>query len=211
LASGISIDWTYGEQGVYSWTVELRPTDFFPGFELPANQILPTAEENFAGILELANFTITIADGDYNLDGSYDCADADALVAAILNGSNKYEYDLTGDGLLDNSDMMQWLSNAGEAMLSADSSFLTGDADLNGVVDGADFVAWNANKFLPTASYCDGDFNTDGIVDGQDFVIWNAFKFQSSDTLAVPEPAGLCLLLLCSLNLIRKHRASLMR
>ena len=33
-----------------------------------------------------------------------------------------------------------------------------------------------------------GDFNADGIVDGPDFLIWNAFKFQSSDGTAIESP-----------------------
>ena len=82
LASGISIDWTYGDQGVYSWTVELRPRGF-PGFELPPNQIVPTVEENFAGLFELFDFTMAVTDGDYNVDGTYDCADVELLMDAI--------------------------------------------------------------------------------------------------------------------------------
>ena len=191
-ASGVSIDWTYGDQGVYSWTVELRPESFFPGFELPPEEIVPAAEENFAAFLSMAENTIAIARGDFDLDGSYTCADADALVAAIQNGSHQYQFDLTGDGSLDNADMLQWISNG---------EFLPGDADLDGEVNGNDFLTWNAHKFQSVDSWCDGDFNTDGFVDGQDFLVWNAFKFQSADVSAVPEPAGMiagcCLGLLC--------------
>ena len=55
------------------------------------------------------------------------------------------------------------------------------DANLDGFVDGLDFIEWNANKFTPVAEWCAGDFNADGFVDGLDFIIWNANKFQSSD------------------------------
>jgi murein tripeptide amidase MpaA len=54
IASGSSVDWAYGARGVYSYTVELRDTGTF-GFILPPDQIIPTAEENFAGVMTLAD------------------------------------------------------------------------------------------------------------------------------------------------------------
>ncbi|KAG0082589.1 carbamoyl-phosphate synthase (glutamine-hydrolyzing) cpa2 [Podila epicladia] len=54
-ASG-SLDWTYGEAGVkYSYAVELRDTGKH-GFLLPEDQILPSAEETYAGFQHLVNF-----------------------------------------------------------------------------------------------------------------------------------------------------------
>ena len=47
--SGGSDDWAYGALGVkYSYCVELRDKGYH-GFLLPADQILPTAVETFAG------------------------------------------------------------------------------------------------------------------------------------------------------------------
>jgi murein tripeptide amidase MpaA len=57
VASGSSVDFAYGDQGVFSWTTELRDTGEF-GFILPADQIIPTGEENFAGIMVLAAETL---------------------------------------------------------------------------------------------------------------------------------------------------------
>lgn len=57
LASGGSVDWAYGDQGVFSYTIELRDTGAF-GFILPADQIIPTGEENFAAIMALAAETL---------------------------------------------------------------------------------------------------------------------------------------------------------
>ena len=70
---------------------------------------------------------------------------------------------------------------AGEANLGSGRRYLAGDANLDGVVDGQDFIAWNNNKFSNTAAWGAGDFNADGAVDGQDFIIWNNNKFQTSD------------------------------
>ncbi len=64
-----------------------------------------------------------------------------------------------------------------------------GDANLDGAVDGADFLLWNDNKFSPSGAWGQGDFNADGTTDGADFLLWNEFKFQSADdVVVVPEP-----------------------
>ncbi len=57
LAAGNAVDWVYGGAGVHSWTIELRP-DGSPGFLLPADEILPTSEENWAGVIALAQSTV---------------------------------------------------------------------------------------------------------------------------------------------------------
>lgn len=56
LASGTCSDWTYS-QSIFGYTVELRPSSFGGGgFELPADQILPTAQENLAAALTMADW-----------------------------------------------------------------------------------------------------------------------------------------------------------
>ncbi|MCC6907898.1 MAG: hypothetical protein IT430_08175 [Phycisphaerales bacterium] len=52
-SSGVMQDYTYAERAAWGFTFELRDTGQF-GFLLPANQILPTAEEIFAGAIHLA-------------------------------------------------------------------------------------------------------------------------------------------------------------
>lgn len=52
-AAGDSSDWFFGSRGVTSFTVELRDTGSF-GFVLPADQIIPTGAESFAGLLTFA-------------------------------------------------------------------------------------------------------------------------------------------------------------
>ncbi|KAF9186279.1 Carboxypeptidase A4 [Haplosporangium sp. Z 767] len=55
-ASGGSLDWTYGVAGVkYSFAVELRDQGRH-GFLLPEEEIIPSSEETFAGVLQLVNF-----------------------------------------------------------------------------------------------------------------------------------------------------------
>ncbi len=83
---------------------------------------------------------------------------------------------------------------------------LAGDADGDGVVDGNDFIIWNANKFTSGTDWLTGDFDGDGFTDGNDFILWNANKF-SSVTLprAVPEPTGIAGLLIASIAFMRRR------
>ena len=145
--------------------------------------------------------------GDFNNDGSYDCADIDALTSAIAQGTNNSTYDLTGDSLVNDADLTSWLTEAGAENLPTGDSYLRGDMNLDGTVDGQDFLTWNDNKFTSNSAWCSGDVNADGSVDGQDFVIWNDNKFQTADVgrnitwrdnmTTVPEPnaAFMCLLM----------------
>jgi hypothetical protein len=119
-------------------------------------------------------------DGDFNDDGLFDCLDIDRLVAEIASLNNNLLFDMTGDGIVDLADRDAWLSQAGEINLGPGRAYLLGDANLDGVVDGRDFVIWNINKFSSTPAWCNGDFNADGVVDGRDFVLWNAHKFQEA-------------------------------
>ncbi len=126
-------------------------------------------------------------DGDFNNDGSYTCVDVDALVAEIASGTNDATYDLNSDLLVDEDDLATWLAVAGAANLPSHNSYLLGDANLDGFVDGQDFLVWNTHKFTAVAAWCAGDFNADGLVDGLDFLTWNANKFQSSFDVPVAQ------------------------
>jgi len=65
LFSGNTIDWSYGELGIYSFGIELRPITFDQGgFRLPANQITPTCVENLPAALYLISF----AAADYGIE-----------------------------------------------------------------------------------------------------------------------------------------------
>ena len=122
--------------------------------------------------------------GDFNNDGNWDCDDIDALTAETAAGTNNAMFDMTGDGLVNGADIAEWLVVGGAMNPAATGGnpFLAGDADLNGSVDGADFIAWNANKFTTSTAWCGGNFDGNGATDGGDFIIWNGNKFQSSDT-----------------------------
>ncbi|MBX7074844.1 MAG: SGNH/GDSL hydrolase family protein [Pirellulales bacterium] len=74
------------------------------------------------------------------------------------------------------------------------ASLYAGDADMNGVVDGADYTAW-ADHFHQLGGFASGDFNCDLLIDGADYTIWaDNFIVGNSAALPIPEPAT-CLLL----------------
>ncbi|MFG0330053.1 MAG: M14 family metallopeptidase [Phycisphaerales bacterium] len=54
-ASGVSDDWTYGDQGVLGLAYELRDTGRY-GFILPPDQIIPNGEEILPAMVELGQF-----------------------------------------------------------------------------------------------------------------------------------------------------------
>jgi hypothetical protein len=126
--------------------------------------------------------------GDFNDDGQFNCDDIDALVAAVADENFRGIFDLNSDGLLTIGDIDPWLAIAGAANLPTGNPYLPGDATLDGVVDGLDFIVWSDHKFTVNAAWCNGDFNADGLVDGLDFTIWNQHKFTSSDALEFSMP-----------------------
>ena len=153
--------------------------------------------ENFLrqGIVTYGSF-VTTPSGDFNGDQMWDCTDIDMLVAAVAASSTDLAFDMNGDGAITAADItdagLGWLAvgganNPGD---TGGNAFIVGDANLDGFVNGQDFVTWNSNKFTTQAAWCSGDFNADGFVNGQDFVLWNSNKFTSSQDglAAVPEP-----------------------
>jgi murein tripeptide amidase MpaA len=66
-SGGMESDWCYGELGVYSFVIELRPifvTFNLGGFRLPTSQIMPTCLEN----LPVALYAISYAAADYGIE-----------------------------------------------------------------------------------------------------------------------------------------------
>lgn len=144
---------------------------------------------------EIINVTAT-STGDFNNDGLWDCDDINALTTAIATGSTNLLYDLNSDGSVTIQDVTDpvvgWLAVGGAApnnvAATGGNAFLTGDANLDGVVDGQDFIVWNSNKFTTNPNWCDGNFNGDSVVDGQDFIAWNQNKFTGS--MPIPPATG---------------------
>jgi hypothetical protein len=114
---------------------------------------------------------------DFDADDDCDTDDIDMLIPEITSEANNPAFDLTGDDLVNLEDRDEWLAQAGALNLVSGNPFLVGDSNLDGIVDGLDFTAWNVNKFTFTNSWTGADWNADGFVDGLDFNEWNANKF----------------------------------
>jgi hypothetical protein len=153
------------------------------------------------------------AAGDFNEDGVYDLNDIDALSLQIFEASMgaavELKFDVNGDGNVDPADGQRWLANAGAVNNSSGNPYLVSDGNLDGVVDGSDFILWNAHKFSLNPQFSQGDWNYDGVVDGSDFILWNAHKFNTSDVTAVPEPGTMTVLLVGLLALLKFRRPGL--
>ena len=133
------------------------------------------------------NFNGGPPNADFNSDGNLNGADIDALVANIALGpADPSTFDLTSDGQVDLADRDEWLRVAGAANLPSGSPYSIADANLDGNVDGQDFITWNDNKFTNVAAWTAGDFNADGGVDGQDFILWNDNKFTTASPNQAP-------------------------
>ena len=150
---------------------------------------------------------------DFDGNTTCDLVDLNALLAEgpiapgvpVTVGVNDH-LDINQDGVLDLNDRDQWLTEAATENGLA-SPYKLGDADLNGTVDAADFIAWNDNKFSATLQWDNGDFTGDGFNDASDFVAWNANKFTSSDVVVgVPEPATFTIVWLTLLAVRARRR-----
>lgn len=181
-----------------TWEIETTGTPF-TSLRMGGPSGVSMNELTMADNVKLELIDVAVVDGDFNGDTLWNCADIDALTAAIAAGSTDLSFDMNADGSLTLADItdpgLGWLAVGGAnnpAQTSGGNPFLSGDANLDGSVDGGDFLTWNNNKFSALDAWCGGDFDATGFVDGGDFLIWNTFKFQSSDGVsAVPEPAGL--------------------
>ena len=148
---------------------------------------------------------VVVRRGDLDNSGTTDADDIDRLLANY-GPATDWLLDLNVDGLVDMSDLT--------IMVEEIVGTLMGDANLDGVVDGLDFVVWNDNKFTSGTGWASGDFNGDGITDGVDFTIWNSFKFQSGsggnpynyNPSVVPEPSVSIVGMLFGLALFRRRR-----
>ncbi len=156
--------------------------------------LISVFSENSEGEYLLTAMPSTTLPGDFDQDGDYDVADLDALTVAVSGGGLVSPFDMNGDQQLSMEDVDMWRVTAGNHNLGSGLAYLPADANLDGIVDGSDFIAWNANKFTPDGRWSHGDFNVDGFVDGSDFIVWNAGKFTQSTSVVATrrlyEPDG---------------------
>lgn len=117
--------------------------------------------------------------GDFNDDGNIDDQDIDLLSAEVRAGTNGALYDLTGDGLADTNDRVEWVEEIKDTIF--------GDADFDKDVDFVDFLALS-NRFGNPGGWTQGDFDGTGDINFPDFLVLSAAFGTTATAEAVPEP-----------------------
>ncbi len=186
--------------------------DFSPADSAGLLDFLKTLTDwNFLTDPKFANPFVFACD----FDGDGDCGlnDLNAMLGegpiapGVPVDPSNARFDLNGDDVLDDTDLQQWLMEA--ALVDGYATpYRRGDANLDSIVDGSDFIAWNQNKFTSSLAWNDGDFNGDGVVDGLDFIQWNGNKFTSLDHSAVPEPTTVLVWLTAMASYLSRQRRS---
>src|SRR5262249_11043782 len=102
--------------------------------------------------------------GDINLSGVTDATDVTALYASF--GTTTWQTDLNVDGVVNIEDV--------KTLITKDFRTVAGDFNLDGQVDGLDYVVWRKNLGHTGANFLQGDATFDGTIGMDDLQIWRA-------------------------------------
>jgi murein tripeptide amidase MpaA len=104
LTAGCIDDWTYGNQGLMSGTIEVRDTGTY-GFVMPTSEIIPNAKENFAAaitmiekLLASSPITITLAPGSLVADNTASTVEVQTVpvVSTLITNGVRLKWKLDG-------------------------------------------------------------------------------------------------------------------
>jgi hypothetical protein len=131
---------------------------------------------------------------DVNSSGTSDAADMTALYSSF--GTTTWLTDLNVDGVVNITDVQTMVTNLFRTV--------PGDFNLDGQVDGADYVVWRKNLGQTGATFVQGDATFNGVIGDDDLQVWRSnFGFVrqplpaagiGASLAAVPEPTALCLM-----------------
>ena len=146
-------------------------------------------------------------DGDYNSSGTLDAGDIDLLSAEVRNGTNAAEFDLTGDGSVNQEDRAAWVNDIRRTYF--------GDSNLDDEFNSGDFVTvFSAGEYedetAGNSTWATGDWNGDGDFDSGDFVLAfsaGGYEIGPRVATAVPEPSsGILLIVALIFAFARRNR-----
>jgi hypothetical protein len=146
--------------------------------------------------------------GDFDGSGILDVADIDALTAEVIVGTNDTKFDVTGDGLVDQADRTEWISNLRGTFL--------GDSNLDGEFNTSDLVeVFTANTYeddiVGNSTWGSGDWNGDAEFNTSDlvaaFVEGGYEKGPKPVAAVVPEPGLNQFGIVCCFFLMKTTRA----
>jgi hypothetical protein len=141
---------------------------------------------------------------DFNDDAVCNVMDLDDLGHTAFLGSNDPAFDINADGLVNQTDVDQWLVDAGTENLPFGAPYPPSDVNLSGQNTLEDSQILVSNLGLSVSSYSQGDLDFSGLVDTTD-----RDRYVAAGGI-VPEPGSLALLSsgLAALAWLRsRHRA----
>lgn len=179
--------------------------------------------EPFVGLPPVGTLTFTITPPSVacDLDGDADCDTLDLRVlyndiaAETMDGPS----DMNGSGLVDNGDIVPWLAVAGEFN---GRTYVPGDTDLDGDVEGDDFsnLAFHYGLCIPDQQPFEGTYWDQGNFDGYSFSLGVpnfcgsvggpdftrlAQNFGHVSVNSVPEPTAVLPMLLALITLCHRR------
>lgn len=84
------------------------------------------------------------------------------------------------------------------------SAALAADANLDGIISGADYTIWADHFGMSDATYLVGDFNGDALVSGADYTIWSDHfgeHVSPAISTSIPEPASWAMTVVATLGI----------
>jgi len=202
--TGTNLDMESG--AIYEW--EIAGAAGTPGMDW---DLLKADNITFEGDLTFKVLDAGLAD---SLNGSEEFVVADVTGAIDDANMGFVTFDLpgwTGGSLAVVEDT---IDGGYDLVLTGLVSSLVGDADENGVVNAADYIALKTHMGQGTgATTADGDFDTDHDVDFNDLQLLQAHYGESKAGAAgtIPEPGSAILLMFGAAALLRRRRAILDR
>ncbi|HYO23324.1 MAG TPA: dockerin type I domain-containing protein [Lacipirellulaceae bacterium] len=150
----------YGQDAVFHAAADVDGDGRITNLDLFALGDHLTAGGASAAVMSSYN-QLLLKRGDVNGDGATTAADAAALYANF--GAATWLMDLNVDGTVNIGDVSTLIT---ELVRTSPADF-----NLDGRVDGADFVAWQAGQGA-TGQFQQGDATLNGVIDGADLAVW---------------------------------------